>query len=121
MAATTAGSSARALSGSGDVLGSNGTEVLWTGGTVQNLRTTYPTLVAARDLPAGQVLQVEDLARRDMPSGFLPSGTFADAELAKWKAGDKTEDSFAALAQADSEDTGSKAIHLAPDGITFPR
>lgn len=40
-------------------------------------------LVAARDLPAGQVLQVEDLARRDMPSGFLPSGTFADAELAK--------------------------------------
>jgi len=46
----TAGSSARALSGSGDVLGSNGTQVLWTGGTVQNLRTTYPTLVAARDL-----------------------------------------------------------------------
>ena len=33
----------------------------------------------------------------------------ADAELAKWQAGDKTEDSFAALAKADSEDTGSKA------------
>ena len=33
----------------------------------------------------------------------------ADAELAKWKAGDKTEDSFAALAKTDSEDTGSKA------------
>ena len=33
----------------------------------------------------------------------------ADAELAKWEVGDKTEDSFTALAQADSEDTGSKA------------
>lgn len=32
----------------------------------------------------------------------------ADAELAKWQAGEKTEESFAALAKADSEDTGSK-------------
>lgn len=32
----------------------------------------------------------------------------ADAELKKWKDGDATEDSFAALAKADTEDTGSK-------------
>ncbi|MCP5471978.1 MAG: Flp pilus assembly protein CpaB [Sinobacteraceae bacterium] len=41
-----------------------------------------PVLVAARDLTAGQMLQSADLARREMPAGFLPSGTFdaADAE-----------------------------------------
>lgn len=32
----------------------------------------------------------------------------ADAELKKWKNGDATEDSFAALAKADTEDAGSK-------------
>ena len=32
-------------------------------------------LVAARDLTAGQALQPADLARREMPSGYLPSGT----------------------------------------------
>ncbi len=38
-------------------------------------------LVASRDLTPGQVLQAEDLARRQMPVGFLPSGTFSDTEL----------------------------------------
>lgn len=33
--------------------------------------------VAARDLTAGQRLQAADLARREMPAGFLPSGVFA--------------------------------------------
>jgi pilus assembly protein CpaB len=42
-----------------------------------------PVLVAARDLTPGQVLQAVDLARREMPVGFLPSGTFADTELEK--------------------------------------
>jgi pilus assembly protein CpaB len=42
-----------------------------------------PVLVAARDLTPGQLIQSEDLARRDMPSGFLPSGTFADTEVEK--------------------------------------
>jgi pilus assembly protein CpaB len=42
-----------------------------------------PVLVAARDLTAGQVLQSADLARREMPSGFLPSGTFAETEVEK--------------------------------------
>jgi len=40
-----------------------------------------PVLVAARDLTPGQVLQSGDLARRQMPAGFLPSGTFADSAL----------------------------------------
>jgi pilus assembly protein CpaB len=40
-----------------------------------------PVLVAARDLTPGQVLQSSDLARREMPVGFLPSGTFADTDL----------------------------------------
>lgn len=37
--------------------------------------------VAARDLTAGQRLQPDDLARREMPAGFLPSGTFAAEEV----------------------------------------
>jgi pilus assembly protein CpaB len=32
-------------------------------------------VVAARDLPAGHVLVASDLARRDMPAGFLPGAT----------------------------------------------
>jgi pilus assembly protein CpaB len=42
-----------------------------------------PVLVAARDLTPGQVLQSADLARREMPAGFLPSGTFGDMEVEK--------------------------------------
>ncbi len=42
-----------------------------------------PVIVAARDLTPGQVLQAGDLARREMPAGFLPSGTFSDAETAR--------------------------------------
>ena len=42
-----------------------------------------PVLVAARDLTPGQVLQSSDLARREMPAGFVPSGTFADTEFDK--------------------------------------
>jgi pilus assembly protein CpaB len=42
-----------------------------------------PVLVAARDLTPGQVLQSADLARREMPAGFLPSGTFGDTEVEK--------------------------------------
>lgn len=37
--------------------------------------------VAARDLTAGQRLLPDDLARREMPAGFLPSGTFAAEEV----------------------------------------
>lgn len=40
-------------------------------------------LVAARDLTPGQALQASDLARRSMPSGYLPSGTFGADELAR--------------------------------------
>jgi pilus assembly protein CpaB len=40
-------------------------------------------LVASRDLTPGQALQASDLARREMPSGYLPSGTFGAAEAAK--------------------------------------
>ena len=40
-------------------------------------------LVAARDLTAGQALQPADLARREMPSGYLPSGTFGADQVAK--------------------------------------
>lgn len=38
-------------------------------------------LVAARDLPAGHTLQAEDLARRDVPSAFVPAGSLDDASL----------------------------------------
>jgi pilus assembly protein CpaB len=37
-------------------------------------------VVAARDLPAGRVLQDGDLARRDMPSAFVPGGALAADE-----------------------------------------
>lgn len=40
-------------------------------------------LVAARDLTPGQALQASDLARREMPSGYLPSGTFTPEQMAK--------------------------------------
>jgi pilus assembly protein CpaB len=42
-----------------------------------------PVLVAARDLTAGQTLVDGDLARREMPAGFLPSSTFAATEAGR--------------------------------------
>ncbi|MCU0758184.1 MAG: Flp pilus assembly protein CpaB [Steroidobacteraceae bacterium] len=40
-----------------------------------------PVLVAARDLTAGQTLVDGDLARREMPAGFLPSTTLAATDV----------------------------------------
>lgn len=40
-------------------------------------------LVAARDLTPGQALQQGDLARREMPAGYLPSGTFGADQVSK--------------------------------------
>lgn len=42
--------------------------------------TPVKVVVAARDLPSGRVLRESDLARRDMPSAFVPGGAIsADA------------------------------------------
>jgi pilus assembly protein CpaB len=38
-------------------------------------------LVASRDLPAGYALQSEDLARRDVPSAFVPAGSIDESNL----------------------------------------
>lgn len=57
-----------------------------TAGVRRQWETRYalrPVLVAARDLAAGQTLADGDLARRQMPAGFLPSGTFAEGEAAR--------------------------------------
>ena len=40
----------------------------------QQRYTPTKVIVAARDLPAGRVLREADLARRDMPSAFVPGG-----------------------------------------------
>ena len=40
-------------------------------------------LVAARDLPAGRSLQVADLARRAVPSAFVPRGAFRPQDIAR--------------------------------------
>lgn len=45
--------------------------------------TLRPVVVAARDLAAGQTVQQSDLARREMPAGFLPSGTFDAADAGR--------------------------------------
>lgn len=41
-----------------------------------------PVVVAAAALPAGKVLSVEDLAKREMPAAYLPGGTLAVDEIA---------------------------------------
>jgi len=38
-------------------------------------------VVAASDLPAGHVLRLDDLARREMPQAFLPAGHLVASEL----------------------------------------
>lgn len=38
-------------------------------------------VVAATDLPSGRVLRAEDLARREVPKAYVPSGTFAATDL----------------------------------------
>lgn len=40
-----------------------------------------PVVVAAVALPAGKILSVEDLAKREMPAAYLPSGTLPVTEL----------------------------------------
>ena len=42
-----------------------------------------PVLVAARDLPAGRSVQVADLARRSVPSAFVPRGAFRPEDIAR--------------------------------------
>lgn len=42
-----------------------------------------PVLVAARDLPAGRSLEVADLARRAVPSAFVPRGAFRPEDIAR--------------------------------------
>lgn len=42
-----------------------------------------PVLVAARDLPAGRRLQQVDVARRAVPSAFVPRGAFRPEDLAR--------------------------------------
>ncbi|NDE02341.1 MAG: Flp pilus assembly protein CpaB [Gammaproteobacteria bacterium] len=42
-----------------------------------------PVLVAARDLQAGRNLQVADLARRAVPSAFVPRGAFRPADISR--------------------------------------
>ncbi len=49
-----------------------------------NWRERYrptPVVVAAVALPAGKILNVDDLAKREMPAAYLPSGTLPVAEL----------------------------------------
>lgn len=41
-----------------------------------------PVVVAAAALPAGKVLSVEDLAKREMPAAYLPGGTLPVDEIA---------------------------------------
>ncbi len=41
-----------------------------------------PVVVAAAALPAGKVLSVEDLAKREMPAAYLPGGTLLVDEIA---------------------------------------
>ncbi len=41
-----------------------------------------PVVVAAAALPAGKVLSVEDLAKREMPAAYLPGGTLSVDEIA---------------------------------------
>ena len=41
-----------------------------------------PVVVAAAALPAGKILSVEDLAKREMPAAYLPGGTLPVDEIA---------------------------------------
>lgn len=52
--------------------------------TVQQLTPapalTVPTLAAARDLPAGETLDPDDLTALNVPRGLLPAGSYGSAE-----------------------------------------
>lgn len=45
--------------------------------------TPIRVVVAARDLPAGHVVSIPDLASRDMPSAFIPAASWRPEEIAE--------------------------------------